>query len=428
MLSTEEKILCGLGLAIISAAAAVACVICMRAIGNKKKLESGDATLSQWKADKYAPDLDYAEDWKPIQINIDSADDDETDNGVEEVEDIVRDRKSSLLVSLETLCREYCEYAKLRGVSVSLADARQIFAAISAARMIFIKNGDINAAKNAFAVLGEFLQMKCYGASISDSVRTLEDLITPSSTSDIIGVLTDSRVASRAFYVSVLCGVDPVKMRGYFEEFIPFISNPRKKCELRLGAALVDVADGEADTAVELTCNAYFAAILAEGATFEQIDAEIADSSVCIVTDITAITDARVLSAEEAQNEVNTYYATVFEWTHRVDNLKEEFYLDETHWRTIDSIESYLGERCGFGISNKLINRTERFAAVYLAMGGEDDCLDRCIAAAVLPSVLGVDKASLNSDDRKLSEIILEALDLHGNKTTRAALGEFGIS
>ena len=428
MLSSEEKILCGLGLALISGVAIAACVICFRAIGKKKRIESGDATLSQWKAEKYVPDLDYAEDWKPVRISIESADDDESESGSDEAEDIVRDRKSSLLVSVETLCREYCEYARLRGVAVSLTDARQIFAALSATRMIFIKNKDATAAKNALAALGEFLQMKCYFATASENVRTLEDLLTPSSTSDILGVLTDSHVASRAFYVSVLCGVEPDKMRGYFEKFIPFISNPRKKCVLRLGASLVEVADGEADSAVELTRNAYFAAILADGATFDQIDAEIADNSVCIITDITAITDAPVLSAEEAQNATNTYYATVFEWTHRIDNLKEEFYLDETHWRAIDDIEAYLGELCGFCISNKLINRAERFAAVYLAMGGEDDCLDRCIASTVLPSVIGIDKDLLSRGDRKLSDVMLEALDMHGNKVTRAALGEFGIA
>lgn len=428
VLSSEEKFLCVLGMIAVSAAAAFACAMFWRVIGKRKRLESGDVALSQWNADKYAPDIDYAEDWKPINITLDTSKEEDEQVRDDELDDIVRDRKSALLVSLETICREYCEYARLRGISVSLTDARQIFAAISASRMIFIKNGDTGAAKGALSALSEFLQMKCYSASISDSVHTLEDLLTPSSTSDLLLALTDSRVVSRAFYISVLCGVEPDRMRGYFERFIPFISNPRKKCELHLGASLVEVADGESDATVALTPNTWFVSILAEGSTFAQIDKEIADSSVCIITDIEAVTDAAPLSAEAAQSSANTYYATVFEWNHRIENLKEEFYLDENHWRAIDTIEAYLAERGEFAISNKLINRTERFAAVYLAMGGEDDCLDRCVAASVLPSVLGADGDASDKDDRKLSEVVCEALDMFGNRATRAALGEFGIA
>jgi hypothetical protein len=61
-------------------------------------------------------------------------------------------------------------------------------------------------------------------------------------------------------------------------------------------------------------------------------------------------------------------------------------------------------------------------------MGGEDDCLDRAVAAAVIPYVHKVDRALLAKDDRKLSEVTDDLLDMFGNKATRTALDEFGIA
>ena len=197
-------------------------------------------------------------------------------------------------------------------------------------------------------------------------------------------------------------------MKNYFAEFIPFISNPQRKCELELGASLVEVADGEKTAKVELTPNMWFTAILAADAKFADIDTQIARNAICIVTSVSSVANGEVLSAEAAQKVANTYYATVFEWSHRVDNLKEEFYLEENHWRAIDEIE--------------------RFTAVYLAMGGEDDCLDRAVASAVIPYVHKVDRELLAKDDRKLSEVIDDLLDMFGNKATRTALDEFGIA
>ncbi len=113
---------------------------------------------------------------------------------------------------------------------------------------------------------------------------------------------------------------------------------------------------------------------------------------------------------------------------HAVDNLKEEFYLEENHWRAIDEIERFIASRAPFGISNKLINRIERFTAVYLAMGGEDDCLDRCIASVVLPTLVKADKSALKSEDRGLKDVIDEALDLFESGKTQEMLSEFSIS
>ena len=427
ILTDEEKFLCALGMVLVSGAAAFACVMFWRAIGKRKRLEAGDIALSQWSADRYAPDPVYPDDWKPVKFTLDTSSDDGEQVNDEEIDDIVRDRKSAMYVSLEAICQEYREYAKLRGLNVSSADARQIFAAISASRMLFIKNSDTLSAKRAIAVLGEFLQMKTSFASIGDKVDSLEALLVPSSASDLLSVIADKKTSSRAFCMSVLTDVKPEKMRAYFESFIPYISNPLKKCELGLGAALVEVADGETYASVALKNNIWFAAILADGASFAQIDKDIADSSVCIVTDITA-TEGEALSAETAQSGANTYYATVLEWSHRVDNLKEDFYLDENQWCAIDKIETYLAEHSDFDVSNKLVNRAERFAAVYLAMGGEDDCLDRCIASVILPTLAGADKSAMKSEDRGLKDVIDEALDLFESGKTHEMLAEFSIS
>lgn len=427
VLSDEEKFLGVLGMGLLSAAAAAFCVLFWRGVNKKQRIESGDIALSQWNADLYVPDLKYPEDWKDINVRIDDVEEAIT---VEEEEDdgIAKDRENAMFVPFDIICKEYCEYAKLRGVVVTPADARQLIAAFSASRMVFIKNADPIAAKTAVTVLGEFLQMRCYSATVGENINTLEELLMPSSTSDLLSAIVDSRTASKAFYMSVLCNVRPENMNNYFAEFIPFISNPQRKCELELGASLVEVADGEKTAKVELTPNMWFTAILAADAKFADIDAQISRNAICIVTSVSPAANGEVLSAEAAQKSANTYYATVFEWSHRVDNLKEEFYLEENHWRAIDEIERFIASRAPFGISNKLINRIERFTAVYLAMGGEDDCLDRAVAAAVIPYVHKVDRALLAKDDRKLSEVTDDLLDMFGNKATRTALDEFGIA
>jgi len=428
ILAAEEKFLVVAGAGLLTAAAIVFCVIFCKRVNKKARIKAGDVALSQWNAELYNADLEYPEDWKNIEIKIDEASGQDGETLDDEMDDIVRDRKNALYVSLDTVCREFCQYSKLRGINVSVADARQIFSAISASRMIFVKNADIGAAKAAFKLLGEFLQMKCYAATITSNINSLESLLMPSSTSELLSAVLDPKANSKAFYMSVLCNVEPERMRSYFESFIPFISNPKKKCELKLGANLVEVADGDEYATVALTPNMWFAAILSLGSSFAQIDKEIADNSICLSTEIGISVDSAPMSAEAAQKSVNTYYATVLEWSHRVDNVKEELYLDENSWHAIDEIESYLASRGEFGVGNKLINRTERFAAVYLAMGGEDDCLDNCVASVILPSALKLDIRALNYDDRKLSDVVDEALDTHGNKKTRAALREFGIA
>ena len=426
MLSSEEKFLAVLLMLGVSAAAAIGCVIILRGIIKKEKIKAGDIALSQWNESLYTPDLDYSGEWKDVKVELSSDDEDQDETQDDELYDMIKDRKSAMCASVETLCREYVEYARLRGADVSSSDARAVFAALSSSRMIFIKNASVSAAKTALLALGEFLQIKCYSATVSESVRSLEELLMPSSTSELLSAIVDSRGASKAFYMSVLCEVDPARMTDYFESFIPFIANPQKSCRLKLSATLVDTPDGEENATVELTRNMWFAALLSDKADASALDRRIAQNAVVLVTDIKA-TEAPAISAEEAQKARNTYYATVFEWNHRVDNLKEEFFLEDSQWRAIDEIESGLAAKRDFAIGNKLINRLERFAAVYLATGADDECTDECVASVILPSVIGAAKKSESADDRGFSEMAEDALEQFGSKKTAEAIRAFGL-
>ena len=86
---------------------------------------------------------------------------------------------------------------------------------------------------------------------------------------------------------------------------------------------------------------------------------------------------------------------------------RRTFELTESQWKRVDKLEEYVQARAHYRISNKLWQKMECYASVFLALGGEkDQALDNVMTSKMLLTVLSLIANNRKEDDELFVHVL----------------------
>ena len=299
-------------------------------------------------------------------------------------------------LTFESAADQFMAFATSRGYKFEIGTVRELFASMSASRLI-ITRGMSNDSFAAFVrVLAEY-----FGTTagidiadryyINDSAALFKTYGNVKQKTAVANALTLSEAAKDNVYIAAITDVTFAELSNYFVAFARYIRNPR--------SAVVIEAIGENEQPVTFAPkeNLWFFLNLRSGETLKNIPAYISELASVVRIEYTG-TVPTMLSAPMIPF---SYY----QFDYMLDKIKDSYGIPEESWKRIDTLEGFINNNAPFAIGNRTAIAIERFFAVYSACGGEaTEALDKALSARIVPSAIVALDGLDNVDDKNLSE------------------------
>ena len=278
----------------------------------------------------------------------------------EETKQVVyRNAKTIESIDITKVQADFIQTCLENGIEMDKSNARLILASVFASRLLVVKNNDKELRQKLIKVLSAFFGNEAYLTEVSDNTAKFDEVIW--RLTDAGNVPTDFSKglnASRQYPDKVnIVSLDNVKaenMQRLYKDILGYVKNPNIICSVRIGNRNVD------NGYRQLPKNVWFIF----GMDNEEIlPSEVAKYSISLELD---------LKAREEAEEKTTFKP--IDYPQVLDCLNESFeehFIEEDNWKKLDTFNEYLGDRGDFFIDNRIVREMERFAAVYLALDGD---------------------------------------------------------
>lgn len=323
------------------------------------------------KADNYSPIIDETE-------SVDGRVEVEEEVEEEAVEDVkapvYRTSKTIESINIKRVQEDLIDAALEAGVVIDKKTAREVLSAIAGGQLIFVKENEMDLCKKFLQSLSKFFGVEYYETRVPDDASSFDAIMkTNPGTGNILTSFSKSVIAANrmieSINISVLTNVDPSNMMNYFKDVFEQAKNPNLKNEVKIGTRQSTA------TMYAIPKNFWTICCLKEQETM--IPSEIAKYSFFI--------DLNLKAAEETKEAVERKAISYPQLIDCYNELFEMCYIEEDVWKHLDEFEEYLAARGSYFIDNRIIRQMERFAAIYLALDGEQaDVIDALLVNKLL--------------------------------------------
>ena len=317
---------------------------------------------------------------------------------------------------LTDLQDELIAFMTERGVVLDARNARALLTAMNVSRLVMIKTDkDVNVA--AFrSALNDFFAVKNFvdstkGYTTSDDVffRKTNNGYVPTY---LTQAMEDAAADTFAMKFAHLTDVRLSTLGSYFAQLMRYVVRPETPYTVFFKNKEMT------DKVYTTTANLWVFLYLGEDEMVENIPAPIAETGAFVKLQFTQV------EGENTKREGRAISKAQF--LKFGDKARNHFELDENKWKRIDRLEEYVCARANYRISNKLWQKMERFASVYLALGGEaEDALDNVVAVKMLTTLLSLIKFNKKEGDEKLQYAIS---NIFGEEEMRACNAVIDVS
>ena len=294
---------------------------------------------------------------------------------VEEVKGpVYRNSKTIESINIKKVQDDLIYAALQAGVVVDKKTARNVLASIASCQLIFVKEENKELCSKFLKVLSRFFGVEYYETKVLDTATTFESIgktydgqgssLTPFSKS----ILAANQLPE-SVNLSVLTNVDPSKMMSYFKEVFAQVKNPNLNAQVKIGS--------RSNSASNRPIPKNFWTICVVKDEEYEMPSEIAKYSISLE-----------LNLKESEETVESKTFKPISYPQIVDCVSELYemcYIEEDVWKHLDEFEEYLSNRGDYFVDNRILRQMERYAAIYLALDGEQaDVVDTLLSQKLL--------------------------------------------
>ena len=323
-------------------------------------------------------------------------------------------------LTFKVAAMQFNSFAASRGYRFDENSVDEIFAAMSASRLIITK-GMTNDSFAAFIkILSEYFGTEA-GIDVVDHTYTndnnalFKQFGTTKQKTALACAIERSCEAKERVHIAALTDVNFAGISNYFVPFSRYIRNPRNATVIE---AVNEVGDSVSFKPFE---NLWFFVNLRMGETLRSIPAYISELASVIKVDYSATVPTRA--------NADILQFNYYQFDYMLDKVKANNGIPEETWKKIDSLEEFIKSNAPFVLSNRCCIAIEKFYAVYSACGGEaKDALDRALSARVIPSAVVVLNEIENTDNKNLSEKLEMIFGEDNIEASRSAIRASGTT
>ncbi len=302
-------------------------------------------------------------------------------------------------VNFASAAAEFEKFAAERGCKISNKVVKNVFAALSASRLVIVKGMNDNDFKTLLLMLSNYFESPLFIDSVNDNYNSSESVLFRTDDqgnkvkTNINYALESARNNGHSIHLAALTQVVGANMPLYFSSYVNYVKNPLANNRVTV------LNERNVETSYYIPKNVWFVINLAEGASVGELPDFVSEVATVNLFDIAEC------AASEQLSTVHKFSYYQLDWL--VERTASRFSVDEELWKKIDRFEEKINYQTPFHIGNKLWLCLEKFAYVYIACGGEQmNAVDEAVAAKLMVPAMLAQKGAAAEDDKSLDETV----------------------
>ena len=295
--------------------------------------------------------------------------------------------------------REFEIFARERGFKFEPSTVKRIFASMAASRLVIVKDFDEATFTSFMQLICAYFESPVYIDRIDHSYHNEDRMffaVYEDGSFEKTRTLQAIETANETRYNICLAGLSEVDlsvMANYFAPFVRYIRNPLSLCGIKT------FNEKHVEVTYYVPANLWFFVHLKEGQKIDTIPEYLAD--IATVNDF-------AFSKCNPQSEYSQYNKfRYYQMDYLSGKASRSYLVDESVWKKIDRIESYVNTYAKYHIGNKIWLGLEKFSSVYLACDGDkNEAVDNAMAVKLIPSVVKALNGKLSKEDRGVAEAL----------------------
>ena len=284
-----------------------------------------------------------------------------------------------------------------RGIILDAHNARALLSAMSVSRLVLLKTEKGVDYEKFTRALSDFFACEHYMDDVS-CYTSPDDLLYKKNgagyqSTAFATALENATEDVFAMKIAHLVNADAVGIGGYTSQLMRYFVKP----DVEYSIATKNKA--EQDKTYALKSNLWIFMALEEDVLIDTLPAYIAEPA--------TIVRLQIVEGVETNTVGVRHPVSVKQFVSMTEKARNHFELKEKQWKYVDKLEEYVQARVSYHISNKLWQKMEKYASVYLALGGDSDrALDAVVANKMLLTVLSLVAVNRREDDELFTHVL----------------------
>ena len=296
-------------------------------------------------------------------------------------------------------CEEFEIYAKERGYTFDQTTIREIFASMSASRLIILKGMSNEAFLLFMTVLCEYFDSRTYIDRVDESYINEDHALFGTDDAyhrvkkDLLLAIESARNVKHVIHFAALTNVKFDTISNYFVPFARYVRNP-------LGNAMVLATnENNASATYYIPQNLWIVLNLAPTETLDNMPDYIAD--------IASVNSFEFSLCDPVDTHTDIRRFKYPQLDHLNGKIRTIAEIDEDSWKKLDRLEEYVKSHAEYSMGNKLWTGFEKYIATYIACDGERrEAMDKAISARLLASMISALREKVLEDGQSLSDML----------------------
>ncbi len=272
-------------------------------------------------------------------------------------------------VDFQKYCDSLFVYLTDNGLSVEMNNIREMFASMSASRLVIVRNESQILAERFIELFSDFIGANYFKDNLRDNVNRFEDLF--ASGYHLGDAIHSADRNKNRIHFNSMKNVKLESIEEYFEPVLDFVWNPLITCNIQ---------NSNFSSVKEMPSNIWFLILPQDN------NSKITSTSLALSATSFELKAKLIEPKEEVyENDVKLSYENL---TNQLLSGYDEYYVKESQWKKLDKIEEYLIENAFYKLDNRLFRQLERYTSAYLMFGGDRyQAMDNVLFVKLLPVI-----------------------------------------
>ena len=296
-------------------------------------------------------------------------------------------------------CEDFEIYAKERGYVFDPTTIKEIFASMSASRLIITKGMSNEAFLLFMTVLCEYFDSRTYIDNVDSTYINEDHALFGTDDNyhrvkkELLLAIESARNTKHVVHFAALTNVSFDTISNYFVPFARYARNP-------LGNSMVlAMNENNMSTTYYIPQNLWIILNLAPAETLDAVPE--------YISDLASVNSFEFALCDPVDTHTDIKRFKYPQFDHLNGKIKTIAEIDEDNWKKLDRLEEYVNEHAEYSFGNKLWTGFEKYIATYIACDGErKEAMDKAISARLLTSMISSLSGHLSEEDQSLSDTL----------------------
>lgn len=295
------------------------------------------------------------------------------------------------LISLKTselvnYCNDFVLYLNENGVYIDVNEAREIFSAMAASRLIVLRNENVILLEKLVKLFSKYIGANYFFEDNKGDYRNYEELLVRNT--NFRDFYEKAHHEKQDIHLVLIEGIDLKNSKNYLKEISTYAKSPLLPVHV---ATSLDIKYHEMPQNIW-----YF--MIQNDFIDNEITKDILQSGIVL-----EINSSKIEFIQEKEiKKLKLSYETM---TNFLFDGYESYYIEEDDWKKIDQIELYFKSLSDFILDNRIFRQLERYTSTFLMFGGDrKEAIDRVMFSKLLQIIL---TAKLEQTSDKKDDVLL---------------------